>query len=110
MQGYNILMQAKQYDYVIESVRYFPSGEIDFVRLYERRGPTYSDRELYPREKLVHALQANHSVATGQRISGLASTFQIEHEVHLANSHGHPVICTGSSLPEHDLLEDVPVL
>ncbi|MDP1779148.1 MAG: hypothetical protein Q8K73_02630, partial [Anaerolineales bacterium] len=47
---------AKKIDGVIEAVRY-KNGQITWVRAYERRGATFSDRVLLDRKTLLQRLQ-----------------------------------------------------
>ena len=60
-------MPQKKYDGVIEVVRYTPDGKISEVRLYERRGPTFSDRVIIPRTELLQRLRARKKFAVGLR-------------------------------------------
>ena len=51
-------MADKKFDGVIEAVHYSRGGQIDFVRAYERRGVTFSDRVLLNRKTLLERLSA----------------------------------------------------
>ncbi|MRR31304.1 hypothetical protein EG834_13510, partial [bacterium] len=81
-------MPQKKYDGVIEVVRYTPDGKISEVRLYERRGPTYSDRVLITRVELLQRLRARKKFAVGVRKPLLASTFDVVSDVRLAGPRG----------------------
>ena len=89
MPDYNKDMTEKN-DYVIEAVHYLPRGQVDYVRLYERRGPSFSDRVIFNRSKLISVLQRKKKVVIGQRQSGLASTFVTTSEVFLGGTKDHP--------------------
>ena len=58
---------AKQIDGVIEAARYAPDGSIVMVRVYERRGATFSDYVLLDRKTLVEKLKKGKKFVTGQR-------------------------------------------
>ena len=60
---------------MIEAVRYSPEGMLQVARIYERRGPTWSDRVLITREEMIRRMKARQKFVTGQRIERLASTF-----------------------------------
>ena len=90
---------------VIEAVRYSPQGKIDLVRLYERRGATFSDSFLVGREELLRRLQRGEVIATGQRQQFQGSVFNIGSRVH---PHGGQVV-TGEGETGRDRLENVPL-
>ncbi len=103
-------MPQKKYDGVIEVVRYTPEGKIQTARIYERRGPTYSDRVLINRAELLQRLRAGRKFAVGARKPLLASTFDIRAEVRLAGSRGQEMIVAGkSSAADRDDLQDTPL-
>jgi len=95
-------------DGVIEAVRY-KSGRIDFVRMYERRGPAFSDRVLVDRPTLIARLQNGMRYVTGQRRELLAGTFEIGKVILLVPRNGDAVITTLDQR-ERDQLEGVPVV
>ena len=98
----------KKFDVVIEAVRY-KNGKIDIVRVYERRGPTFSDRLLVDRKTLLERLKAGKlRVVTGQRQQYLASTFEVGKQVQLLGTDGKQVISTLAQ-GDQDELEGVPV-
>ena len=95
-----------KFDGVIEAVRY-KGGRIELVRLYERRGPTFSDHVLLDRPALLARLRQGKRLVTGRRKPLLASTFDVWKPVLLAGEDGDQVVTT---LDQHrqDRLEDVP--
>lgn len=102
-------MPQKIYDGVIEGARYTPEGKLSGVRIYERRGPTYSDRVLLTRAELLQRLRAKKKFAVGVRTPFLASTFTIGSEVRLAGSRGQEAIVAGTSnAVDRDDLPGVP--
>jgi hypothetical protein len=102
-------MAQQKIDGVIEVVRYTPAGQVDLVRLYERRGTTYSDRLLWSRAELVEQLKADKKIFTGERTILLASTFVLKSQVRLARSHTGEVVTTAKEAGEHDFLEGAPI-
>lgn len=93
-------------DGVIEAVRY-KGGRIDLVRLYERRGPTFSDHVLLDRAALLTRLKQGMRFMTGRRRQYLASTFDLGKPVYLFGRNGDQVVTTLDQ-PGRDQLEGVP--
>lgn len=97
-------MARLKFDLVIESVRYTPDGKIETVRVYERRGPAFSDIFLMPRTTLMERLQQGRKCVVGQRKEFLAGSFNA----------GKAVQMTGNFVSTdpnkgRDWLEEVPV-
>jgi hypothetical protein len=103
-------MAKPKIDGVIEAVRYNPDGQINWVRAYLRRGPTYSDRILLDRQKLIELLKSGKSILSGVRVEQMASTFQIGKPVRLLKNDGQEVLVTGDVQSNQDRLEGVPML
>ena len=97
---------AKKIDGVIEAAR-FKNGQISLVRVYERRGFTYSDWVLLDRKSLVERLQKGKQFVTGSREDLLASTFRTQKPVKLIRTNGHEFIATREQA-RNDELENVP--
>lgn len=95
-----------KFDGVIEAVRY-KNGKIDIVRVYERRGATFSDRMLLDRKTLAERLKSGQHFVTGQRREYLASTFDIGKPVELMGEGDKTVLSTRSGASQDDL-EEVP--
>lgn len=103
-------MPHKKYDGVIEVVRYTPEGKIETVRLYERRGPTFSDLVLLNRAELLLWMRAGKKFAVGVRKEYLAGTFDIKNDVHLVGSRSQEAIVAGNSkTTERDDLQGAPL-
>lgn len=96
-----------RFDGVIEAVRY-KGGRIDVVRLYERRGPTFSDRILMDRPTLVSRLKQGKHFVTGQRREFMASTFDVGTPVILGGQSGDQVVTTPEP-PTGERLDGVPI-
>ena len=103
-------MAKPKIDGVIEAVRYNPDGRINWVRAYLRRGPTYSDRILLDRQKLIGLLKSGKSIVSGVRVEQMASTFQLGKPVRLLQNNGQEILVTGEVQSNQDRLEGVPIL
>lgn len=102
-------MAEKKFDGIIEAVRYTRNGQIEFVRAYERRGATFSDRILLDRKSLVERLKSKKQFVTGQRKELKASTFVPDRDVQLVKNGDKEYIVTRPDA-SRDELEGVPVL
>lgn len=103
-------MPRVKFDGVIEAVHYHPDGQVAWVRVYERRGPTFSDVVLLDRDTLVDRLKAGKKFTGGRRIRLLASTFEFYQPVRLVRQEGKELLVAGESQVEHDSLTDIPIL
>jgi len=103
-------MFEKKLDGVIEAVHYTADGQVDWVRAYERRGPTYSDCILLDRATLVQRLKERKHFMVGRRLPLQASTFDTSVPVRLLRMKDREVLVTGYVHSEHDRLEGVPVI
>lgn len=104
-------MQQKA-DVIIEAVRYDPHGRVRFVRVYERRGPMYSDLRLIDRQELLKRLRARQRVWIGERQPYLAGTFQLKAPVRLFGQKGNEMIVSEmvSNPNDRDDLQGAPLL
>jgi hypothetical protein len=98
------------YDGVVEAVRFTSGGKIQFVRAYERRGPTFSDHVLLDRAALVERLKSGKRFVTGQRIPNRGSEFKIADEVKLLDTPKGEALISGDTASQKDDLKGVPVL
>ena len=106
-------MAKIKYDGVVEAVHYKPNGEIDWVRLFERRGAIFSDTIVTDRQKLVERMKSGKRFVAGKRIPYMASTFEISAPLRLVKQGDREILVTDqaqSSQPGHDRLEGVPVV
>jgi hypothetical protein len=99
---------AKKFDGVIEAVRY-KDGQIEVVRMYERRGAAFSDRILVPRHELLERLKKGQKIVIGQRRKFLAGTFDVQDKpVQVINRDGKEIITTNPDA-DHNELEHAPL-
>ncbi|MCX8061470.1 MAG: hypothetical protein N3D16_02695 [Anaerolineales bacterium] len=97
-------------DFVIETVRYHPRGEIDWVRGYERRGEAFSDVVILMRSELIERLKKGKKVFAGKRLPQMGSAFELSKAVRLKQVNGNVVIVTDNTSASNDCLEGVPVI
>ena len=102
-------MADKKFDGVIEAARYLRNGQIEFVRAYERRGASFSDRVLLDRKTLLERLKTRKRFVTGERRLLLAGTFDTGRDVSLVTHNGRVLVSTRTDATE-DTLEGVPLL
>lgn len=99
---------AKKFDGVIEAVRY-KDGQIEVVRVFERRGAAFSDRVLLTRREFLERLQKGKNFFVGKRREFLASTFEVQEKpVQVLDRDGRQIISTRAEA-DHDELEQAPV-
>ncbi len=99
----------KKFDGVIEAVRYGPDGLVSLARIYERRGPAWSDRLLITREDLLTRLKAGKKFVIGRRKPYLAGTFEPWARVRLVEVDGRPYLTTTGSPSGRDDLKQAPL-
>jgi hypothetical protein len=93
-------------DGVIEAARY-KNGQILMVRVYERRGATFSDRVLLDRKTLLERLQKGGQFFTGSRENLMASTFKTGKPVMIVKQDNRELLSTRENATR-DELEEVP--
>ena len=98
---------AKKFDGVVEAVHY-QDGQIQTVRIFERRGAAFSDRLLLAREEFLERLKRGQKFVTGSRKEFLAGTFEIGQPVQIVKSNGNEFIATLAQA-DHDDLQPTPV-
>jgi hypothetical protein len=98
------------YDGVIEAVRYSPDGRLSLARVYERRGPSFSDRILLGRDELIKRLESGDKYVLGKRIPRIPGTFEVTIAVRLVkDNEGVVWISTQGGGDHHDDLEGAPI-
>jgi len=101
-------MAKLKYDGVIEAVKYKPEGKVDWVRVYLRRGPTFSDHVLLQRQSLIDLLKQGKLFVTGKRVTYHASTFEVSDAVRVLEKNGKSYLVTGGVATDQDSLAGVP--
>jgi hypothetical protein len=103
-------MAKINYDGVVEAAHYTPDGQLDWVRVYERRGVVFSDRVLLDREAFIRQLKAGKRYMVGERILNMGAMFNVSQPVHLLNQNGTQVIVVGNAQANKDTLDGVPII
>jgi len=103
-------MAQPKVDGVIEAVHYTTDGKVVWVRAYERRGPTFSDRVLITRDDLIARLKAGKKYYAGQRKTYEASTFELAEAVRVDQVSGQDYLAAGQGKSGQDFLAGVPVI
>jgi hypothetical protein len=103
-------MAKPKYDGVVEVVRYKSDGQVDWVRAYLRRGPTFSDYVMLTRQELVEQLKTGKKFMIGKRTQYMASTFQVSKPLRLVTKDGKDILASSEKVMDRDYLEGVPIL
>ena len=103
-------MAKIKYDGVLEAAHFNPDGQIDWVRVYIRRGPIFTDRILLNRSEFIEQLKAGKRYMVGERIINMGGKFNVTQPVHLLQKDSNPVIAVGDAQATQDELAGVPVI
>ncbi|MFZ2097138.1 MAG: hypothetical protein WAV05_10930 [Anaerolineales bacterium] len=103
-------MAKINYDDVLEAAHFKPDGQLDWVRVYERRGFVFSDRVMLNREAFVKQLKAGKRYMVGERILNMGGKFNITQPVHLVQQDGKQMIVVGDDQTKMDELVGVPII
>ena len=101
------LFGKNKIDAVVVGVRYQNDGRIDWVRAYERRGPTWSDWKLFKRQDLFTRLQAGEKWVAGERLQFQGGTFETGEPLRVVRAGGSDVVVVGPDR-DRDELAGVP--
>jgi hypothetical protein len=99
-----------KFDGVVEAVRYDPDGKVNFVRIYLRRGSTFSDYILLDRQTLIEHLKSGKNYMAGKRIPRLGSTFEVAHPLKVIEKGGRDILVTDDIDSDRDNLKGVPLV
>jgi hypothetical protein len=97
-------------DGVLEAAHYTADGQLDWVRVYERRGSGFSDRLILSREAFIAELKDGKHYYAGERILYMGGQFNIGKPVRLLQKGSQPVIVVGDAQSSSDDLSGVPQL
>jgi hypothetical protein len=103
-------MARINYDGVLEAAHFKSDGQLDWVRVYQRRGAVFSDRILLKRTDFIEQLKAGKRYVVGERIHNLGAKFNVDQPVHLQERDGRQVIAVGATKPGADDLTGVPII
>ena len=103
-------MAKPKFDFVVEAVHYTDDGHIAWVRGFERRGPTFSDRVIVERDNLFMRLKVGERVIIGQRVPQMAGTFELGEVIQLDQVFGEEYLIVGGHEVKGDHLQGVPII
>ena len=103
-------MAKIRFDGVVEAAHFKPDGQLDWVRVYERRGAVFSDRIILNRDAFARQLRAGKRYMVGERILNLGGKFTVTQPIHLFNPNGKQVIVVGDARATKDELSGVPII
>ena len=103
-------MTKIKYDGVVEAVHYRPDGQVDWVRTYLRRGPTFSDYIILDRQALIEHLNSGKKYYVGRRVHQMASTFELSSQVKVIKKNGQEILVANGDQADHDSLKNVPII
>jgi hypothetical protein len=103
-------MAKTKVDGVVQAVHYNPDGQVDWARVYVRRGPTFSDRMILNRQALIANIQSGKHYFIGERVPQMASTFELASPLQIAEKNGKQILLAGAHDADRDLLVGVPVI
>jgi hypothetical protein len=103
-------MARIKYDGVLETAHFKADGQLDWVRVYQRRGAVFSDRVVLSRESFIEQLKKGMRYVVGERIPRMGAKFTVSQSVQLQERDGKQVIALGAARPAADDLTGVPIL
>jgi hypothetical protein len=103
-------MAKINYDGVVEAAHFKPDGQLDWVRVYERRGAVFSDRILLSREAFIKQLKTGKRYMVGERIFNMGGKFNVTQPVHLLQRDGKQEIVVGDAKASMGELAGLPII
>jgi hypothetical protein len=103
-------MARIKYDGVLETAHFKIDGQLDWVRVYQRRGAVFSDRILLSRAAFIDQLKTGKRYVVGERILNMGGKFTVNQPVQLQERDGKQVIAVGTAQPAADDLTGVPII
>jgi len=92
------------------AVHYDPNEQMDWVRVFLRQGPIFSDRINMYRQTLIDEIQSGKKFKVGSRIEYNAGTFDLSYPVNVLEKNGKTILVVGDVQAEHDRLDGVPII
>jgi hypothetical protein len=100
----------KKPDVVVVAVRMGGNGKIEWLRGFERRGPTWSDYVKITRASAIDRIRAGERFVTGERITYQAGTFNTFDPIQVEERAGEAWLVAGAETGQGDTLARTPVL
>lgn len=108
------MAKQKKIDGVVVAVRYLPDDQLDWARVYLKRGDVFADRLNLPRQDLVDRIKAGKRFAVGQRVEFYASTFNLRGALRIHEQGGKEFVSleeistAGDRVSDRELLKGIP--
>ncbi len=103
-------MSKINYDGVLEAAHFKPDGQLDWVRVYQRMGPIFTDRIILSRQAFVEQLEHGTRYMVGERILNMGGKFNVSQPVRLLKRGSEEVIVAGDGRAMQDELAGVPII
>lgn len=103
-------MAKIKYDGVITAAHYKPQGQVEWVRVFLRHGPIFSDRVHLDRQTLIDEIKSGKKFKVGDRVEFEAGTFETSDQVRVLENNGKSFLVIGEQQAERDVLDGVPVI
>ena len=103
-------MARLKYDGVVTAVHYNPDEQVDWVRVFLRQGPIFSDRINMDRQTLIDEILSGKTFKVGSRIEYNAGTFDLSDPVNVIEVNGETILVVGDVQAERDHLDGVPII
>lgn len=100
---------TQKFDGVIEAVHRSPDGSIEYARLYKRRGSTWSDHVLVPREELIQQIAAGKKFTLGERKMFEGSNFKLLTPITVEGSGANKVLVSDTDANATIDLPNAPI-
>ncbi len=101
-------MAKNKFDGIVEAVRLSDDGQVQIARIFERRGPIFSDRFLVDRDDLIKRIKNGQKFLTGKRQYKMGSTFHTGEDVRVVTTSGNEFLMVGDGEAQKDTLQSVP--
>lgn len=103
-------MARLKYDGVVTAVHYSPDKQVDWVRVFLRQGPIFSDRINMDRQSLIDEILSGKKFKVGSRVEYNAGTFEISEPVNVLEKNGDSILVVGDVQAGQDCLDGVPII
>lgn len=101
-------MAKNKFDAILEAIHLDTDGQLKTARIFERRGPIFSDHFLISRDDLIKRIKDGEVFLTGKRKAYMGSVFETGDEVRIVSSQGKEVVTVGNGDASKDQLQSVP--
>ena len=101
-------MAKIKYDAILEAVHLDADGQLKTARIFEKRGPIFTDHFLITRDELIKRIKDGEIFLTGKRQAYMGSVFDTGEKVRVVTSQGKEVVTVGSDDASKDQLQTVP--